>query len=100
MRLTAGLATAFARVAIANIERLYPHKLDHLIVGPEAGCDHIGLHPTFYGSYDWHSAVPDLHLVLRRLRVRACRLAAAARHGRHLLLAQVLQCGPDDTPCA
>jgi hypothetical protein len=69
MRLTAGLATAFARVAIANIERLYPHKLDHLIVGPEAGCDHIGLHPTFYGSYDWHSAVHMHWLLVRMLRL-------------------------------
>jgi len=54
MRLESGLAAAFSRVALANVARPYPHKLDHLLVdGPEPGAgNHVGLHPVFFGSYD------------------------------------------------
>lgn len=71
MRLESGLAAAFARVALANVSRPYPHKLDHLLVdGPEprAG-DPVGLHPVFFGSYDWHSAVHMHWLLARVLRL-------------------------------
>jgi hypothetical protein len=71
MRLESGLASAFARVALANVARPYPHKLDHLIVaGPEpAAGDPVELHPVFFGSYDWHSAVHMHWLLARVLRL-------------------------------
>jgi hypothetical protein len=51
MRLESGLAAAFARVAIANVARPYPHKLDYVLEGPElAAADHLGRHPVFGGS--------------------------------------------------
>jgi hypothetical protein len=71
MRLDENLASAFARVALANVARPYPHRLDHLLVaGPEpAATDHVALHPVFFGSYDWHSSVHMHWLLARVLRL-------------------------------
>jgi hypothetical protein len=72
MSLDASVASAFARVALANVSRPFPHKLDHLIVsGPEPwAVDHAALHPAFFGSYDWHSAVHMHWLLVRVLRLQ------------------------------
>jgi hypothetical protein len=70
MRLESGLAAAFARVAIANVARPYPHKLDYVLEGPEpAAADHLARHPVLGGSYDWHSAVHMHWLLVRVLRL-------------------------------
>ena len=61
--LSAELAAAFARVALANVEREYPRRLDLLLVAPGTECRPRILHPAFYGSYDWHSAV-HMHWLL------------------------------------
>jgi hypothetical protein len=61
--LSAELATAFARVALANVEREYPRRLDQLLVAPGTEWRPRMLHPAFYGSYDWHSAV-HMHWLL------------------------------------
>jgi len=80
MKLDSAVASAFARVALANVERPFPHKLDHLLVsGPEPrGADHLALHPAFFGSYDWHSAVHMHWLLVRTLRMQADLPEAAA----------------------
>lgn len=66
-RLTPELAAELARIAAANVVRAFPHKLDHLLAEPPAApLDHRRLHPAFYGSYDWHSAV-HMHWLLARL---------------------------------
>lgn len=67
--LTAELATAFARVALANVQREYPRRLDQLLIAPGAEWRPRILHPAFYGSYDWHSAVHMHWLLARLLRV-------------------------------
>ena len=74
------MAAAFARAALANVSRAYPHKLDHLIVaGPEPwAADHVAVHPAFFGSYDWHSAVHMHWLLVRVLRLRPEVAEAAA----------------------
>jgi hypothetical protein len=70
MRLEPGLAAAFARVAIENVARPYPHKLDHVLEGPEPmAADHVARHPVFCGAYDWHSAVHMHWLLVRVLRL-------------------------------
>lgn len=70
MRLESGLAAAFARVAIANVARPYPHKLDHLLAGPDPqAAEHLLRHPVFGGAYDWHSAVHMHWLLARVLRL-------------------------------
>jgi hypothetical protein len=59
-------AGAYARVALANIEREFPHHEAH----PQSEASPIPrpreLHPAFYGSLDWHSCV-EMHWVLARL---------------------------------
>jgi hypothetical protein len=69
IELDLALATSFADIALGNVVREYPHKLDHVmgsaadVRGPRA------LHPVFYGSFDWHSCV-HMHWLLVRLRNR------------------------------
>lgn len=64
--LTPDLAAAFARAALANVTREYPRKLDHLLDAPHGDLTPRHVHPAFYGSYDWHSAV-HMHWLLVRL---------------------------------
>lgn len=64
-------AVAFAQVALANVTREYPHKLDHLLVAPHGDLTGRTLHPAFYGSYDWHSAVHMHWLLIRVLRLHS-----------------------------
>jgi DUF2891 family protein len=60
------LPSAFARVALANVARAYPRRLDQLLDGPNTEWRPGVLHPAFYGCYDWHSAV-HMHWLLARL---------------------------------
>ncbi|MGQ0653664.1 MAG: DUF2891 family protein, partial [Betaproteobacteria bacterium] len=59
-------AGAFARVALANIEREFPRAIHHLARGPGEDLAQKKLHPAFFGSYDWHSAV-HMHWTLMRV---------------------------------
>jgi DUF2891 family protein len=67
--LTPELASALARVALANVAREYPRRLDQLLTGPGEEWRPRELHPAFYGSYDWHSAVHMHWLLARVLRL-------------------------------
>jgi hypothetical protein len=53
-------------VALANVRREYPRRLDQLLTGPATEWRPRALHPAFFGSYDWHSAV-HMHWLLARL---------------------------------
>jgi Protein of unknown function (DUF2891) len=59
-------AEAYARIALANIEREFPHSegLHQSELGPLPRPRE--LHPAFYGSLDWHSCV-EMHWILVRL---------------------------------
>jgi hypothetical protein len=59
-------APGYARVALANIEREFPHG--EYLHQTEAGIAPRprDLHPAFYASLDWHSCV-EMHWVLVRL---------------------------------
>ena len=59
-------ASRFAARALANIAREYPHKLDHTMAGDADAQTPRALHPSFHGSYDWHSCV-HMHWTLARL---------------------------------
>lgn len=72
------LASSLARVALANVTRPYPHKIDHLLEGPPGDLTPERVHPAFYGSYDWHSAVHMHWLLVRLLRVQPDLGQAAA----------------------
>jgi hypothetical protein len=81
------LPSAFARVALRNVERAYPRRLDQLLAGPDAEWRPSILHPAFYGSYDWHSAVHMHWLLARVLFLHPDvpeRAAIEARLERHL----------------
>jgi hypothetical protein len=70
-------AEAYARVALKNIEREFPHSegLHQSEPGPVPRPRE--LHPAFYGSLDWHSCV-EMHWVLvRLLRVTPDRVPEA-----------------------
>ena len=64
--LSADLAVRFARVALANVEREYPRHVLHLLTRAGEELAPRKLHPAFYGSYDWHSAV-HMHWTLARV---------------------------------
>ncbi len=71
-------AERFAQVALENIVRPYPYKVDHLMVDADDLAAPSALHPVFYGSYDWHSSV-HMHWLLVRLLALRPHLPSAAR---------------------
>ena len=66
-------AERFARLALACVHQEYPNKIAHTLSGDADVKPPRELTPTFYGCYDWHSAVHG-HWLLARL----ARLAPAA----------------------
>jgi hypothetical protein len=82
-RLTPETAARFAEIALGHVTREYPHKLDHVMDGPEDVLGPRYLHPIFFGSFDWHSCVHGYWLLLRVRRLFpdspvATRIAALA----------------------
>lgn len=67
--LTAEIASRFAEIALGHVTREYPHKLDHVMDGPEDVLGPRTLHPIFFGSFDWHSCVHGWWLMLRVRRL-------------------------------
>jgi hypothetical protein len=59
-------ASQLARIALENIQRLYPNYPAHVVCKAGDLLSHQTLHPVFYGSYDWHSSV-HMHWLLVRL---------------------------------
>jgi hypothetical protein len=82
--LTASLASAFARVALANVEREHPRHVSHLLTIASEELSPRKLHPAFYGSYDWHSAVHMHWLLVRILRLYPEQQDIIAVLDRHL----------------
>jgi hypothetical protein len=76
--LTRDRAASFADLALANVVREFPNKLDHVMAGPSDARSPRALHPVFYGSFDWHSCV-HMHWLLARLRRLHPDLAQRAR---------------------
>jgi len=60
-------ATTFADIALANVVREFPNKLDHVMGATGDVQRPRDLHPVFYGSFDWHSSV-HMHWLLARVR--------------------------------
>lgn len=57
------------RLTLGHLTREYPHKLDHVMAGPDDVLSPSALHPIFYGSFDWHSCVHGYWQVLRLARL-------------------------------
>jgi hypothetical protein len=68
-QLTPEIAERFAQIALGHVTREYPHKLDHVMDGPEDVLGPRALHPIFFGSFDWHSCVHGYWLLLRVRRL-------------------------------
>ena len=51
------LACRMARIALGNVTKEYPHKLDHVLLSGEDALTPRALHPIFFVSFDWHSCV-------------------------------------------
>ncbi|MEO7458191.1 MAG: DUF2891 domain-containing protein [Gemmatimonadaceae bacterium] len=66
--MTPELASTFARLALAHVEREYPNKLDHVMGSAGDVRSPRALHPIFYGSFDWHSCVHGYWMLARLLR--------------------------------
>jgi len=62
-------AARFAEIALGHVRQEFPHKLDHVMDGPEDVVGPRDLHPIFYGSFDWHSCVHGYWLLLRVRRL-------------------------------
>ncbi|HXR57459.1 MAG TPA: DUF2891 domain-containing protein [Casimicrobiaceae bacterium] len=60
------VASRFAVLALANVARDYPHKLDHAMASDADARTPRDLHLAFHGSYDWHSCV-HMHWTLARV---------------------------------
>ncbi len=67
--LTPAIAQRFAEAALGHVTREYPHKLDHVMDGPEDVLGPRALHPIFFGSFDWHSCVHGYWLLMRLRRL-------------------------------
>jgi hypothetical protein len=68
-RLTPQIAEHFAGIALSHVRQEYPHKLDHVMDGPEDVRGPKALHPIFHGSFDWHSCVHGYWLLMRLRRL-------------------------------
>jgi hypothetical protein len=68
-QLTPAAAQRFAEAALGHVTREYPHKLDHVMDGPEDVRGPRDLHPIFFGSFDWHSCVHGYWLLMRVRRL-------------------------------
>lgn len=77
-------ATGFAATALANVVREYPRHVGHVLTHPGEDLDPRRLHPAFYGSYDWHSAVHMHWLLARVLRFIPGKEEIGALLDRHL----------------
>jgi Protein of unknown function (DUF2891) len=65
-RLDAATAGRFASLALACVHKEYPNKIAHALNGDADVKPPRLLTPSFYGCYDWHSAVHG-HWLLARL---------------------------------
>ena len=82
-RLDRTLADRWAGLALANVARPYPYKLDQLLHADLDARPPGDIHPAFWGSYDWHSCV-HMHWTLARLLRRCPDHRCAAETARHL----------------
>jgi hypothetical protein len=61
-------ASAFARLALKGIQKEYPYKTGIVLNGEGDVKGPRGLHPAFYGCFDWHSSVHGHWMLVRLLR--------------------------------
>lgn len=63
------LAEQVVPVTMGNLHREYPNGILHHWLGEEVVASPSGLHPAFFGCYDWHSAVHCHWQLARAIRL-------------------------------
>jgi Protein of unknown function (DUF2891) len=76
--LTAEMALLFSGIVLPNVTREYPNKMDHVMIDAADVKGPRGLHPLFYGSFDWHSCVHSYWLLSRIYRLFRASPASAS----------------------
>ena len=76
-RLDVEAASRLAALALSSIGRRFPHKLDHTMARDADARTPRDLHPSFHGSFDWHSCV-HMHWTLARILHRFPDLSECA----------------------
>ena len=66
--LTEKQASHFAALALKCVGREFPNKPEHVINNAGEVKSPAGLHPAFYGCYDWHSSVHGHWMLIRLLK--------------------------------
>jgi len=69
IQLTQAQASHFAKLALKCVAREYPNKPEHVMNDGQDVQSPKGLHPAFYGCYDWHSSVHGHWMLVRLLRM-------------------------------
>jgi len=69
VRLDAWTAGTLAQLVSSAIHREYPNQIVHLLQGDDDLRPPRELHPVFFGSFDWHSAVHGHWALVRLLRL-------------------------------
>ena len=67
--LTHETANTWLKLAIDNIQMEYPHFAWIVADSPDDYALHKDLHPTFFGSFDWHSCVEMYWVAARIMRL-------------------------------
>lgn len=62
-------AEAFARLALAGLDREYPNKPNEVMAGAGDILSPRAMHPAFFGCFDWHSSVHAHWMLARLLRM-------------------------------
>jgi hypothetical protein len=69
LTMTPQQASAFARLALKGIRKEYPNKPGDVLNDANDVKSPRAMHPAFYGSFDWHSAVHGHWMLVRLLRL-------------------------------
>jgi hypothetical protein len=69
MKMNQEQASAFARLALKGLQKEYPNKPADVLNSAADVQVPRALHPAFYGSFDWHSAVHGHWMLVRLLRL-------------------------------
>ncbi|MBC8327313.1 MAG: DUF2891 domain-containing protein [Planctomycetes bacterium] len=91
--LTDAQVAAFARLALDGIVREYPNKPSNVMASAADVRSPLEMHPAFYGSFDWHSAVHGHWMLVRLLKLypgSSIDAEARAKLAAHLSAEKIL----------
>ena len=69
IRFSQDTASHFVQLALRCIQKEYPNKLSHVMNDSTEVQNPQFLHPSFYGCFDWHSAVHGHWMLVKILKI-------------------------------